>query len=143
MWLQLRRKGYSLWGTEAAFGAPVTKASCNPANSSGCQATRVPKGPSRASGDADAQVRSDTETTPDGEALRAPPCPWPALCHGRCGKSVIVVAQTHMAPATVHSRPLTFGLVGEGGRCVTEIPTQLALSSSSIHGSVNENLGPD
>lgn len=46
-------------------------------------------------------------------------------------------------PSKMHNLLLILRLVGEGGRCLTDIPTQLTLNGSSINGNFNEKLSLD
>lgn len=55
----------------------------------------------------------------------------------------MMVVKMQMAPSREHSLPPIFRLVIGGGRCITDLPTQLALNSSSINGNFNEKLSLD
>lgn len=48
-----------------------------------------------------------------------------------------------LSKSTQHNLSLILRLVIEGGRCIRDISTQLALNSSSINGNFNEKLSLD
>lgn len=67
------------------------------------------------------------------------------LCVMGAGDNDNNVGEIRTSPSK-STRPLRdpqIGNRGRGGRCITDIPTQLALNSSSINGNFNEKLSLD